>query len=430
MADDGLPPEILAEILSRLPVQPLLRFRSTSKSLKSLIDSHNFINLHLKNSLNQSVFIRNNSDIYQLQIDEDDFSNRIKSVIPLNHPFKGNSPNIDRYTRCDSTIALIGSCNGLLAISNGQIAFTHPNAANEITIWNPNTRKHLIIPFLPMPVPYIMESNNPNRGCLCVHGFGFDPLTSDYKLLRISWFFDLHNLFYDPHVRLFSCKTNSWKIIPRLPYALKYCQNMGVFVDNSNSIHWAATRNIEPFQTDLILAFNLTFEIFNEVPLPVEISQVSSNESFELDVDVLGGCLSMTVNYTKTSKIDVWVMKEHGSRDSWYKLFTLVKSCFIPPLKSLRSICYYSDGSKVLLEGIQVLSEVSHRKLFWYDLKSEQVCSVDGIPNLNGAAVVCVESLVPPPFPVDNCSKKENRTSKSKRRYFLLTMSFLSFCHV
>ncbi|KEH36962.1 F-box-like protein [Medicago truncatula] len=50
MAVDRLPPEILAKILFRLPVKSLLRFGSTSKSLKSLIDSHNFINLHLKNN--------------------------------------------------------------------------------------------------------------------------------------------------------------------------------------------------------------------------------------------------------------------------------------------------------------------------------------------------------------------------------------------
>jgi hypothetical protein len=72
---------------------------------------------------------------------------------------------------------------------------------------------------------------------------------------------------------------------------------------------------------------------------------------------------------------------------------------------SLRPLGYSSNGSMVLLE-------VDHEKLFWYDLKSEHVNYVEGIPNLN-EAMICVGSLVPPSFP-----KNENRTSK--RRYFLL----------
>jgi len=394
MAGDVLPPELFTEILSRLPVKSLLQFRSTSKSLKSLIDSHNFINLHLKNSLNFNLILQHYGNLYQI---DDDFS---KSIIPLNHPF---STNLAPATR-NRTLALIGSCNGLIAISIGQIAFNHPNGANEITIWNPSTRKHRIIPFLRLPIPNIMESDNINRCCLCVHGFGFDPLSCDYKLLRISWIADPHDEFsFDPHVRLFSSKTNSWKIIPSMPYALIYAQFMGVFVENS--LHWIMTKKLGGLHPSLIVAFDLTLEIFNVVPLP---DVDNSNQSFDIDVDVLGGCLCMTVNY-ETTKIDVWVMKEYGSRDSWCKLFTMVKSCFDLPLKSLRPVGYSSDGKKVLLR-------VDAEKLFWYDLKSEQVSYVEGIPDFHGV-MFCVGSLVPPSFPVDNSKKKENPTSKSMRRY-------------
>jgi len=409
MTTADLPAEIVAEILSRLPVQSLFRFRSTSKSLRSIIDSHNFINLHLKNFLNRSLFLRHNFDIYQIQIDDYDFSNLTKSImIPLNHPF---ITKINPY-KLNRTIAFIGSSNGLLAIYHGKIAFTNPYGLNEVTFWNPNTRKHRIIPFLPLPIT--------RENCsLCVHGFGFDPVSGDYKLLRISWLVDLDNPFYDSHVTLFSSKTNSWKIIPSMPYTLIYAQINGVFLENS--LHWIMTKKLDRLNPCLIVAFNLTLDIFNEVPLPDEISQ-EVNESFDIDVAVLGGCLCMTVSF-ETSKIDVWVMKEYGCKDSWCKLFTLVKSCFSLPLKSSRPLGYSSDGSKVLLEGIHVLDEVSHSKLFWYDLKSEQVGYVEGIPDLNGA-MICNGSLVPPTLP-DNCTKKEkNRTSERKRRYLL------SFCYV
>ncbi|AES64439.1 putative F-box domain-containing protein [Medicago truncatula] len=420
MAADVLPPEILAEIFSRLPVQSLLRFRSTSKSLKSLIDSHNFTNLYLKNNpLNRFIILRHKSDLYQLQVDDDDFS---KSMIPLNHPLSTNIMLSLFSLKGNRTFPLIGSCNGLLALSDGEIVFKHPHGVLETTIWNPNTRKDRTIPFIPLPIPNIEDSDNPNRGGICVHGFGFDPFTADYKLLRITWLFARQNIFYDSHVSLFSLKTNSWKTIPSMPYALQYVQAMGVFVQNS--LHWVMAKKLDGSYPWLIVAFNLTLEIFNEVPLPVELEgeevNSNSNGSFKIRVAVLGGCLCMSVNYEAT-KIDVWVMKDYGSRDSWCKLFTLVKSCFNSPLDFLRPLCYSSDGGKVLLEANPNLDKTL-RKLFWYDLKSEQVSYVEGIPNFD-EAMFYVGSLVSPFFPVDTC-KKENRTSKTKRRDDFLSRGF------
>jgi F-box interacting protein len=373
MAD--LPPEILTGILSTLPAQSLLRFRSTSKSLQSLIDSHNFIKLHLKNSLNHSLILQHKSNLYQFN----DFPN-LTTSIKLNLPFEGSN----------NFISLLGSCNGLLCIfSNGEIAF-----------WNPNIRKHRIIPDLPIPIPDPSESNS-IPFCFCVRGFGFDPLTDDYKLLRICCFFELQHSTSESHVSLFSSKGSSWKKLPSIPYDLYYYRKMGVFVENS--LHWIMTQKLDPLQPRVIVAFNLTLEIFAEVPFP-EIGEEVNSESFEIDVEVLGGCLCMIVNY-HTTKIDVWEMKEYGCRDSWCKLFTLTESCFTLPLKSLRLVGYSSDGSMVLLE-------VDCEKLFWYDRKSERVSYVEEIPSLNDA-MICVGSLVPPSFPW-----KENRTSK--RRYFLL----------
>ena len=73
---------------------------------------------------------------------------------------------------------------------------------------------------------------------------------------------------------------------------------MGVFVDNS--LHWIMTPKLDGLQPCLIVAFNLSLEIFNEVPLPDEIKgeQVNSEgDSFKIAVAVLGGCLCLTMNY-------------------------------------------------------------------------------------------------------------------------------------
>jgi hypothetical protein len=62
-----------------------------------------------------------------------------------------------------------------------------------------------------------------------------------------------------------------------------------------------------------------------------------------------------------------------------------------------------SDRSKVLLVTNHASNlYVLPRKLFWYDLKSEQLTYVQGIPTFN-QVMICAESLVSPFLPID-CS--------------------------
>jgi hypothetical protein len=170
------------------------------------------------------------------------------------------------------------------------------------------------------------------------------------------------------------------------------------------------------FRHDLIVvAINLTFENFNEVPLP-ELGGREANtnrQTFNIEIAVLGGCLTIAVRYIQNTNI--WVMKEYGSRDSWQKLFTLIDySCFIQPLRYLRPLGYSNDKQKVLLRG-------DYKRLFWYDLMSEKFSRVTGVPDWK-EAVICVGSLVPPtcvPIEIQHMSRCE---SISKRRYFLLSI--------
>jgi len=171
---------------------------------------------------------------------------------------------------------------------------------------------------------------------------------------------------------------------------------MGVCVENS--FHWVVTGNLS---TRLILAFNITQEIFNEVPLP-DPEVVTSEIKY---VSLLGKCLCMTVSVTMNcygpNKFDVWVMKEYGFRDSWCKLFTLWEWYFGPPLIliSLKPLCYSSDRSKVLLE-VEFKGD-SKKNLFWYHLKSYEVTCVPVNPTFNDA-MIYVGSLLPPSMPIDN----------------------------
>jgi len=241
---------------------------------------------------------------------------------------------------------------------------------------------------------------------VCVYGLAFNPFADNYKLLRINCTVYLKDRTFNSQVRLFNLKTNSWKVLPNMPYAVLSTARMGVFVENS--LHWAVTQKInDKFQPCLIVAFNLTQEIFNEVPLP-EI-RVASSAMLNIDVSLFEVYLCMIVSYQTlnyhTTKVDVWLMKEYGFRDSWCKLFTLGEWRFSIPLIYLKPLCYFSDRNMILLK-------VYDNKLFWYDLNSEKVTCVLGLPNFH-EAVICAGSLLPPSLP-----SSRKRTNPSRKRKY------------
>lgn len=188
---------------------------------------------------------------------------------------------------------------------------------------------------------------------------------------------------------------------------------MGVFV--GGALHWVVTRKLEPDQPDLVVAFDLRLESFKEVELPETVKG-----NFDMNVALLGGCLSVTENRGVTEMgmggFDVWVLKVYGSRDSWCKLLTVAQLCEV---KNLRPLAYSRNG-----DGDKVLMEQDRSKLCWYDLKNGDVsCArISGLPSLI-EGIVCVGSLVPPKLlsPTSDDSRSElhrlGHGSTRKRRY-------------
>ncbi|KAE9591515.1 putative F-box domain-containing protein [Lupinus albus] len=397
-----LPSEVITVIFSYLPSSTLLRFRTVSKSLRSLIDSHHFIFLHLTKSSQSTaatttVILSHQSDLYQVNLQtlhNNNTLNAATSPLLLNHPLMCYSNRIN----------LLGSCNGIISISN---------VADDVAFWNPSIRKYLILPSLNhdlRPENFLFAAR--------VYGFGYDSMSGDYKLVRISYYVNLQDRTFDSQVKVYSLRINSWKILPNMPYALCCARTMGVYVDGY--LHWVVTRKLEPDQPDLIIAFDLRFENFNEVPLPEKAIDEVNNMNLEIDVAVLGGSLCLIKNYRK-QRIDVWVMREYGSKDSWCKLFVLGVSHDIRSLKSVKPLGYSRDGLKVLL--VQ-----NRRKLFWYDRRSKEISYIRilGLPNFT-EGMICEGTLVPPSvlrsvLRSDNGRKQHNlgvQNAKKRRDDFL-----------
>ncbi|KAK2359105.1 F-box protein CPR1 [Trifolium repens] len=376
MAD--LPPEVITEILSLVPAKHLLRFRITCKWWRSLIDSTDFIFFHLNKSRDSVIILRQHSRLYELDL------NSMDRVKELDHPLMCYS----------NRLKILGSCNGLLCICN---------IADDIAFWNPSIRKHRIIPSEPLIRKQPNENNTITTLLAArVYGFGYDSFSDDYKLVSISYFVDLHNRSFDSHVKIYTMRTDVWKTLTSMPYALCCARTMGVFL--FGALHWVVTRDLEPDSLDLIVAFDVRFENFREVALPGTV-----DGKFDMDVAVLRGLLCMIENRGKDG-FDVWVMKEYGSGDSWCKLFTVEQPHDMKLMKLLKPLGYSRNGDKVLFEQ-------DSKKLCWYNVASKDVSwvRISGMPN-SIEGTVCVGSLVKPSLTSRSVQSKKQKVGDEKNK--------------
>lgn len=345
MTTSTLPLDIIVDILSRLPVKSVLRCRCMSKSICSIIDGQNFINLHLKRS------IETNSN---LSLSFLFFTREPDTII-----YSLNLDSLQKFFRVfnDFKFDLIGSCNGLLAIQN-QMA--------GIIVLNPSTKKEFILP------KFCSDLDSCDA---YFDGFGYDACSDDYKFVRIMVFSNGNPA--STEITVYSMKNNSWEKIKKgCPYHFWKPRN-GVLA--GGALHWLANRKPEADEANLMIAFDLSHEEFYQVPMPFAVG----GGGFSACLEVLRGCLSLVCMY------DIWVMKEYGVKDSWTKLFTF-REGVIGPDDYLHVLTYSKCGHKVLVDK-------NNGHLYWYDLERQRVESVFKIDDLVRGydnSIVCMDSLV------------------------------------
>ncbi|XP_058203832.1 F-box/kelch-repeat protein At3g23880-like [Rhododendron vialii] len=285
-----LPHEIIVEILSRLPVKTLMRFRCVCESWRSLISDPKFAKTHLSLASSNTDYTHRR---LLLRSDDDP------------HDFKSCSIFSIMYERCDAAVGLdfgldgvriVGSCNGLVCMTFG---------LKTLFIWNPSTRKFRILPDI--EVPWWNRCTVYQRSRFPVCGFGYDESIDDYKVVLI--FQAQVNWEYKNTVAVYTSRTDSWRTIGDCPHQVN---GSGKFV--SGALHWIGHVEIK----DIIVSFDLAKETYGEVSQPDYIHFANRY----LTMEVLSGCLCMLCDYDGLG-VELWVMKEYGIRESWTMLFDI-----------------------------------------------------------------------------------------------------------
>ncbi|GMN55915.1 hypothetical protein TIFTF001_025031 [Ficus carica] len=341
-----LPWEMTAEILCRLPVKDLLRFRTATTNTS-------WVDLDL---LDRAVKLPNPA---------------VKAMT-IFHGVKKRIPITE----------VLGSCNGLLALNSCQ------NDA-VIVLWNPSTRM-----FRKVELPRLEELDQR----VSLHGFGHDNVNDDYKLVRISLSYYQSKIgnFDRSRVYVYSAKSNTWSFKTTTTRGFFYFVRESMSYDrgilSNNSLHWLALRTPHDFSLAslyrdlLIVSFGFVTEEFREIPLP---DCANGSELDSVHMDEIRGSLCIVLLYTKreprANYVDVWVMKEY---ESWTKL------CVVG--LSTESISYFDFMIPVasLKKNIILLNE-SFERLIAYNIE-RRVKSDVRISNFpkNFNANICVGSLV------------------------------------
>ncbi|KAI8556187.1 hypothetical protein RHMOL_Rhmol05G0232600 [Rhododendron molle] len=285
----NLPPEIIVEILLRLPVKPLLRLRCVSKSWRSLISNPKFAKTHLclasvnTDYTNRRLILSSSypraavksCSLYSILNEKSD------SAVELDCPLK--VPNL--------RVTIWGCCDGLVCIGTN----------TEVFIWNPSTRKYKGLPNVEM-----------SCDCFARFGFGYDDCIDDYKV--VGFFFDKHTSGFVPKVKVDTLRSDLWRRIGDCPHRVPP-DVVGTFVNKA--LHWIHLSESRD-SNDIIVSLDLVKETYGEVSEP----NYRDCYFYEITLGVVDGCLCILRNCSGACS-DVWVMKEYGIRDSWTKLVVI-----------------------------------------------------------------------------------------------------------
>ena len=155
--------------------------------------------------------------------------------------------------------------------------------------------------------------------------------------------------------------TDSWSRIKDFPAKIPYDDQPGIFI--SGTVNWLTYYDLNWLPT--IVSLHLGKESYQEITLP------DYGNFDRLTLGAMRDCLCIfSRELTCYSSLDVWLMKEHGNKESWIKLILLPyfgdSGYFFPKILYL-----YEDDTHVLL----VFKENHKSKWAVYDSKNDIIKS-------------------------------------------------------
>ncbi|KAL2935922.1 PHD finger protein ALFIN-LIKE 5 [Bienertia sinuspersici] len=308
----GLPEEVLdEEVLSRLPVRDLLKYRSVCKMWQSLIDDLKLVSIHLKK-------YKNNVEESHLLV----MSCSPRSTIGNERVLVRRCDTYKKVQQIQNSYAFddwICYVDGVILVKRGEIIF------QEAVLWNPSIGRSLSFPESMLKAM--------KDATYVELGLGYEFNSNDYKVVAIVYprakfiiksLGKMYCATVPGLVQVYTLSNDSWISILGVtppPY-----WNVGKQVYMNGAIHWinfgpeGTNDLLHPTKDLYVVLFDVKDEVFRYFQLPIDMkSDVEPKEKFPTN---LNGSFAIFCAYDHESRHDIWVMNEYGVPESWSKCYT------------------------------------------------------------------------------------------------------------
>ncbi|CAN1811158.1 Putative F-box protein At4g38870 [Linum perenne] len=404
---------VVFQILSRLPVKTLMRFKSVCKSWKSIIvqDSH-FMNLHYTHSKarpglfmvqDKRIYIQNSRKLSLLSVDLNCDSSGVIRAANLQ-----SVKTILQPCLSSKTVNFLGPVRGLICFVDRFAVQICNVSTGEVTPW--------ITSSLVLNTMNRERRRKLRNKCY----FGFDPTSGNFKVmfmwLRSPPVCEVLTVGGDDDAR--------FRIIDSVPPPPSCIPDIDVVVGNDGSVvYWFSYHREELVEnriqhevkySESLIAFDFGSEQFRIIPVPeFNTSFRPMTQLIEMD-----GCPTVVRHkFGITSMITMW--KFHGSSSSsscseedWTKVEIRAPSHI--EIKYLLTFFHSIPGKDLMIleaydlirdeEGSEYfMRNVKFARLYFYDLKNKSFrkFKIEGISFLGNCWSTLCTPLVESLFPVE-----------------------------
>ncbi|XVF85437.1 hypothetical protein PTKIN_Ptkin17bG0118200 [Pterospermum kingtungense] len=246
------PVDILTEIVLKLPVKSILRFKCVAKTWCHLFQSPSFVSQHFnisKRNKHLVVYYRNDEhDVNDMGLIVDN-DQPLVCYRDLGQELSSNFPHmyVNHFLVDNGLLCLLDLVNC------------------RIILWNPATREFRVIPEC---VQFFREDA---YGAIPLLGFGLDPLSNDYKVIIVQDYYSVRG--QQRYHAVYKMSTDSWRVLEEEEVQFFEDIDMGDNETNAcvNGIYyWKGAKGLGPgLQEHKIVAFHLGTEVFRVIQLPL-----------------------------------------------------------------------------------------------------------------------------------------------------------------